>query len=298
MKLATTTSDFGRFANSYEEIISLIHDAGFRYIDIGIGKKICENENWREEAKRIRDYTEKLGMKFIQAHSPGGNPLKCDKQDEVVELTNRSIEICEILGIPQTVVHAGWKKEIGKEEFFEENLNFYKRLFPMMEKTNVNVLIENTSSSNLGDYYYFYTGEQMVDFLKYANHPLLHAVWDTGHANTEGTQYEHLVALGKELYGLHVHDNSGRGDEHIFPYFGTLNMDDVMHGLIDAKYQGYFTFEAIRALPNSNSKYGKRREFERDTRLLEPTIEMQIDLERLLYTIGKHCLSTYGVFEE
>jgi hypothetical protein len=38
--------------------------------------------------------------------------------------------------------------------------------------------------------------------------------------------------------------------------------------------------------------------FERDIRLLEPTLEMQIDVERLLYTIGKHCLTSYGVFEE
>lgn len=298
MKLATTTSDFGRWVDTYEEIISLIHEAGFRYIDIGIGRRICESEGWQDEAKRIREHAEKLDMKFVQAHSPGGNPLRLDKQDNLVEITNRSIEICEILGVPQTVVHSGWRKDIGKEEFFKENLDFYKRLFPAMEKTGVNVLIENTTTKNLGNYYYFLTGKQMVDFMKYANHPLLHAVWDTGHANTEGTQYEHLVALGKELYGVHVHDNSGHGDEHTLPYFGTLNMDDVMHGLSDAGYQGYFTFEAIRVLRNANSNQGKRHEFERDMRLLEPTLEMQMDVERLLYTIGKHCLSSYGVFEE
>ena len=298
MKLATSTSDFGRWGVTYEDLVKLIHDAGFRYVDIVINRRICDSPDGLEEAKRIRDYAEKLGMKFVQAHSPEGNPLSPEKQDRMVQLTNRSIEICEILGVPQTVVHAGWKKDIGEEEYFKENLDFYKQLYPMMEKTGVNVLIENSTRKNLGSYYYFYTGKQMVDFLKYANHPLLHAVWDTGHGNPEGNQYEHLVALGEELYGLHVHDNSGEGDEHIIPYLGTLNMDDVMNGLLDANYKGCFTFEAVATLRQSGSRHGKRHVFERDTRLLEPTLEMQMDLERLLYTIGKHCLSAYGVFEE
>lgn len=298
MKLATTTSDFGRWADTYEKLISFIHEVGFRYVDMGISKRFCECADWMDEAKRIREHAEKLDMKFVQAHSPGGNPLRVDQRDHLIEITNRSIEICEILGIPQTVVHSGWRRHIGKEEFFKENFAFYQHLFPVMERTEVNVLIENTTTKNLGDCYYFLTGNQMVDFLKYVNHPLLHAVWDTGHGNLEGSQYEQLTALGTELYGIHVHDNSGHGDEHTLPYFGTLNMDDVMHGLIDAGYQGYFTFEAIAALRKSCSAHGVRHVFEHDTRLLEPTLDMQMDVERLLYTIGKHCLSSYGVYEE
>ena len=298
MKLATTTSDFSRWAKSYEEIVKLIHDAGFRYIDITIGRRLCENEHIMEDAKRLREYAESFDMKFVQAHSPEGNPLSPEKRDNLLTLTKRSIEICDILGVSQTVVHTGWKKGIGEEEYFKENLEFLQELYPTMENTGVNVLIENSSTKNLGGYYYFFTAKQMLDFLRYANHPLLHAVWDTGHGNTEGNQYEQLVTLGKELYGIHVHDNSEHGDEHTIPYFGTLNMDDVMHGLLDADYQGYFTFEVVNALRQSGNRHGKRHLFERDTRLLEPTLEMQIDVERLLYTIGKHCLSFYGVFEE
>jgi len=299
MKLATTTSDFAPYV-TYEECIKLIHDVGFRYIDFGMGdRRYYTSQNWKDEVKRMRDYAESLDMKFVQMHSPEGNPLDLKRRDDLVELTNRSIEVCEIMGISQTVVHSGWQEGISKDEFYEKNLEFYQSLFPTMEKTGVNVLIENTSSKNIPPekYYYFLTGQQMVDFLQYAHHPLLHAVWDTGHANTEGNQYEQIKALGKELYGLHVHDNSGRGDEHILPYMGTVNMDDVMNGLIDIGYEGYFTFEASSALRYSKSGQGRRHVFEQDKRLLEPTLEMQIDMERLMYTIGKYCLSAYGVFE-
>ena len=77
---------------------------------------------------------------------------------------------------------------------------------------------------------------------------------------------------------------------------------EMMYPLMTDCYHGFrtspYTFEVVNALRQSGNRHGKRHLFERDTRLLEPTLEMQIDVERLLYTIGKHCLSFYGVFEE
>lgn len=298
MKLATTTGDFDRWAYTYEEAVEMVGEAGFRYVDLCMGKVLCEREDGLTYAAKLREHTERLGMRFVQAHSPTGNPLYPPDREKLLRRTKRSIELCKVLGIPQTVIHVGWKKDIGEEEFFESNLAFIKELFSVMEETGVNVLVENSTRKNLGDYYYFFTGRQMADFLHYANHPLLHAVWDTGHGNTEGGQYEQLTALGKELYGLHIHDNSERGDEHTLPYFGSLNLDDVMNGIIDAGYNGYFTFEVLNGLLGSENRHCPRHAFERDKRLLEPTLAMRKDVERLLYTIGKHCLSSYGVFEE
>ena len=37
-------------------------------------------------------------MKFIQAHSPEGNPLDLERRERLLWRTNRSIEVCEILG--------------------------------------------------------------------------------------------------------------------------------------------------------------------------------------------------------
>ena len=45
-------------------------------------------------------------------------------------------------------------------------------------------------------------------------------------------------------YALHIQDNFGNDDHHIMPYFGSMNIDSVMHGLNDIGYKGYFTFEA------------------------------------------------------
>ena len=301
MRLATTICDFWGYTGSIEESIRLMHDAGFRYIDFGMGHdRFFKNDNWKEETIKVRDYAERLGMKFVQAHSPDGDVFNSEKRELYVQKVIRSLEMCKILGIPHTVVHAGFKKGTNKDEFYENNITFYRKLFPYMEETGVNVLTENTTKTNIPPEtcYFFYKGEEMIEFIKAVDHPLFHAVWDTGHGNTEGDQYEDIMALGKELYGIHVSDNSERGDEHVIPYLGTLNMDAVMNGLIDSGYKGDFTFEANCSLRLSKSRHGKRHVFERDTRLLEPTLEMQIQMERLMYTIGKHCLTSYGVYEE
>ncbi len=305
MKLATTTGDF-RDCDYYKQI-QLLHDAGFRYIDLSMYSPMKDDplllrEDWREAANKLRVLATSRGMTFVQAHSPAGNPLDEEKLDELVAITVRSIEVCGALGIPNIVVHAGWErdkaKDVGKEEYFERNRAFFRRLFPAMEVNGVNVLVENSTRANMGTRYYLYTGADMRAFIEYVDHPLFHGCWDTGHGNCEGGQYDQLVALGEHLYGVHINDNRGERDEHLLPFFGTLNMDDVMHGLLDAGYKGVFTFEASSSLRPAKYWLGKRRPFGRDTRLAEPALFMQEELERLLYRMGVYILKSYDCFEE
>lgn len=301
MKLATTLGDFGRYAKSTEECIDLIHEAGFRYIDFSLGGRLfAEGEGWRDVAKHFVDYAGNRGVQYVQAHSPNATVLRPDRWDKEIFWGKRSLELCREMGIPQVVIHAAYtSKPVCKESWYDLNAKFYRELLPVAEETGVTILTENTTHTNLPEgTYYMYTGKDMVDFIEYIDHPLLQAVWDTGHGTTEGSQYDNIVALGKHLRGLHVHDNNGKADEHTMPYTGVLNLDQVMNGLLDVGYDGYFTFEVLNALRSSKDGRQPRQKFECDARLCEPTLEMQIDMERLLYHIGKHALQSYNCFEE
>lgn len=305
MKLATTTEDFGRFLNTYQEKIDCVCEAGFKYIDLNMSvveenDELLVSKNWCSNAKKILENTQKKDAKFVQAHSPGGNPLSENQNsvDELIRATIRSIDVCGILGIPNIVVHAGERKRITKKEFFEKNKEFFEKLFPAMERNNVNVLCENSTQKNMEDMYFTNTGADMKEFVEYVNHPLFHACWDTGHGNCEGSQYNEITAIGSELYALHINDNRGGADEHILPYFGTMNLDEIMNALIDVGYDGYFTFEACSALRPSKYWLGDRMAFEKDTRLLNPQLFMQKHLEKLMYDMGVYILKQYNCFEE
>ena len=133
MKLATATGDFAGYGLSVEECVKLVHDAGFKYVDFSMGgQRFFSNDNWKEEVLKLRDYAESLGMTFVQAHSPDGKIWNPEDAERYVKLATRAVEICEILGIPQVVVHAGYQKGVSIDEFYEKNQEFYKRLFTIM----------------------------------------------------------------------------------------------------------------------------------------------------------------------
>ena len=305
MKLATTTNDFDNFLNTYCDKVDCICEAGFKYIDLSLyvinkDDELLISENWEDNAKALLNKANEKGAKFVQAHSPGGNPLSEDDSyvENLINATIRSIDVCGILGIPNTVVHAGVLKGISKEESFEKNREFFRKLFPAMERNNVNVFCENSTAKNMGDMYFTNSGSDMKEFVEYVNHPLFHACWDTGHGNCEGSQYDEITALGSDLYALHINDNRGGQDEHLLPYFGTMNLDEIMNALIDMDYKGYFTFEATSSLRSPKYWLGDRAYYEKDTRLLKPQLFMQKHLEKLMYDMGVYILKQYNCFEE
>ena len=167
-----------------------------------------------------------------------------------------------------------------------------------MERWGVNVLCENSTKANMGELYFINNGKDMREFIKYVNHPQIHGCWDTGHANCEGSQYDEIMAIGDELYAIHYNDNRGNADEHIAPYFGTLNHDEVMNGLIGVGFKGYFTLECDSTLRKSKHWTGWRKQYETDTRLAEPQLFMQRYIEKMMYETSEWILSTYGVLEK
>lgn len=304
MKIATTTGDFGFYCKTDEERIRELHRAGFKYIDLNMYSFTPDcaymQENWREEVEKIKAVADELGMEFVQAHSQGGNPLCEDKNhvDFLLKATIRSIEICEVLGIKNTVVHNGYMQGLSKEEWFAKNKAFYEKLFPAMERCGVNVLCENSTKANMGDMYFINSGKDMREFIEYVNHPQIHGCWDTGHANCEGPQYDDIIALGEHLYAIHYNDNRGTIDEHVAPFMGTLNHDEVMHALIDVGFKGYFTLECDSSLRKYKQWTGWRRQYDTDARLSEPQLFMQRHIEAMMYEMAEWILSTYGLLEK
>ncbi len=303
MKIATSSGDFKFYCPTDVERIRELHRAGFRYIDFDMYsfKPDCVymQDNWRTAVEEIQQVADELGMQFVQAHSQGGNPLDPNSVEFIVAATNRSIEICQMLGIPNTVVHNGNAYELSKEEWFVKNKAFYERLIPAMERCGVNVLCENSTDSNMHGQYFINTGKDMREFIDYMNHPLIHGCWDTGHANCEGSQYDEIMAVGDELYGIHYNDNRGKQDEHLPPFMGTLNHDEVLRALIDVGYKGYFTLEGSNSLIKYNGWPHKRNRFRDDQlKLSQPQLFMQRHMEALMYDTAKWMLETYGIFED
>ena len=309
MKLATTTGDFGPYFDNDTDRLRAVAASGFRYADLSMysgddpGWEYM-SDGWEKKVYALGNEAARLGVKFVQAHAPGHtNLLSAEGRRRIVAATERSFEVCALLGIENNVIHTGTSSAFiygrpgDKEKYFAANLDVIRELYPVLERTGVNLLVENTCRKNVGDLWFFLTGRDMKEFIEYCGHPLIHAVWDVGHAAIEGHQYQDIIDLGNDLRALHIHDNRGE-DQHELPLTGTTNYDEILTALIKIGYKGYFTMEAdnvfygfkyMRSHPEAR-KYGER--------FIKAPLKLREMSEKLLYETGRYILQTYGLFEE
>ena len=189
-------------------------------------------------------------------------------------------------------MHPGVFSEIkypdDQEAYFKENEAFFKALIPAMEKNNVNVLFENGARQ---ERYYPILADDLNALIEYMDHPLFGAAWDVGHAHISLLDhYTEIMKLGKNLKAIHAHDNDTSSDWHDCPFFGTVDYDSLMRGLIESGYEGCFTLEA-----DSFFTYRRRG---RSGRLGHTPVEVKQAAIKVLYTAAKAILSEYDLYEE
>lgn len=309
MKIATTTGDFRGFVKNDIEAIRAFEGTGFRHIDFNFYRLNYEGspfmaDDWIEWICAASKEAEKIGMDFVQAHSPKNDIFREDPEI-VIKGNIRAIEACGYLGIKKLVVHSGRNKELkGKEnqkKYNETVKKLYKSLYPAMEKHGVYVLAENYNS-NADDICSYYTGEDLCGLMDELNHPLMGVCWDIGHGNLicPNEQYENIIKLGSHLKAVHIQDNYGKKDDHICPLLGTVDIDAVMHGLKDSGFidnGGVFTFEAANFISRFGSSPNKRNGSECGL-AVNPSLELKKQAEHMLYEIGKEILTKYNCFED
>ncbi len=301
MKIATTINEILDYVPTPADAVRAYKGSGFKYLDYsfyydhkGNSPFLLDDErHWQDQVKAAIDAADECGFTFVQAHAPGYNPLSSMDYESCMRAMTRSVEACHLLNIPVIVMHTSYGRQhlypMDKAKYFEYNRGFVGRMLETAEKYGVTVCIENTSSGNMGDFYFPRTPAEMNDFIEYMDHPLLGCCWDTGHAVMEGKsdQYDDLKELGGNLKAVHIHDNNMRSDQHLPPYCGKLQLDRFIEGLIAINYQGAFTFESDGFLNNFNG----------DGKLKTLPLEVRKSALKLLFEIGRFALESYGIFE-
>ena len=299
MKLATATADFMPYTHCQIKSMELVREAGFHYVDYSFYTDYRDQcgiygENPEKHIEDVIRAADGLGLQLVQAHAPMGKPISEDNSAFVRD-TIASVDACGRMGIPNLVVHAGYAPGLTVAQTFQKNKEFFMPVLECAEKYGINILIENFNKMTKPDVYWTDNARDLLAQIQCVNHPLFHAVWDVGHANLqEMPQDAELRLLGNHIRALHIHDNLGDADTHLLPYFGTLNLDSVMHGLQDIGYNGYFTFDVGRIFTPADL----RREFLSDTRLVNTPLALRCSAERYLYEMGKCILEAYNCFEE
>jgi sugar phosphate isomerase/epimerase len=164
---------------------------------------------------------------------------RIDAMDEV----KRALETAEHLRFRNMVMHLGERHDTWSQRTMEFAETALEHLGAFARPLGVRVLVENLLSEAT-------TPEHLVTILDLGHLDSTGVCLDLGHAHISIGVTEAISVLGHRIVSMHVHDNHGTRDEHLWPGDGTIDWGaareavqslqappaavlEIMHGLGD-----------------------------------------------------------------
>ena len=241
------------------EAIDAVKAAGYDRIDISLWSMsghggIMAGDGWEEEIGKIAEFCAEKELPVYQTHGNTASGMEWDDPAydwDHLTLTNlRNIKATKMLGGSWMVVHP---MNLPRDPLYsaerarEANFAYLAPYIEEAKKQGIGLAVENMVDFRGwrrrycgGDIY------ELIDLVDRINDPSVGICLDTGHANLAGIHVgEAIRAIGGRLKATHINDNLHNGqDDHLFPYFGTVDWADAMRAFKETGYEGDFAYEA------------------------------------------------------
>ena len=257
-----------------DEGFRVIKAAGFDCVDMNIDhlysggdivkglpdtRLMLPDDELFEMCRPYKEAMEKYGVTGSQAHGPFPFYTLNDKGNEyVMHATIQCIKICEYLNIPYLVVHpsfCGYDQTLDSDAEWNINMDRYGQLVPYAKKHHVGIALENMFTAHRGKIYAAICSnmEEAVCYIdelnERAGEDIFSFCFDIGHALLCSLELTRAFeTLGDRVKVLHVHDNNGINDEHLFPFMGICDWSRFVEGMRRIHYTGALSFETFNAL--------------------------------------------------
>ncbi len=263
MYLSTSTSIMRAIPGSrekytVEECLKALKAAGYDRADVSLWSlcghgDIMDSDNWESSIESIAAASNELALPVYQTHGNTYSGLQWDDpafpDHEYIFMTNmRCLKATKMLGAKWMVMHPynlPHEKLYSTKRGLEENLLKFAPYIEEAKKLGIGIAIENMV--DFGRRRRRYCGGdifELIELVDTINDPSVGICFDTGHANESGMDAaEGIRAAGKRIKCLHVNDNKGVTDDHLLPYFGTINWADTVRAIKEIGYEGDFAYE-------------------------------------------------------
>jgi len=151
------------------------------------------------------------------------HPEKSRRIDAMDEI-KRALEAAEHIPIKKLVVHVGDRYDSWSLRTMEFATTALEHLGAFAKPLGVRVLVENLTSEAT-------TPEHLMTILEMAHLDQIDVCLDLGHAHIAPGIVEAIGILGKRVAEIHVHDNHGLKDEHLWPGDGTIDWRSTVDAL-------------------------------------------------------------------
>jgi hypothetical protein len=168
---------------------------------------------------------------------------------EAMDEIKRAIEVAEVIPFRFLVVHVGLAGDHFDEHKFEGALTSIEHLRAFAKPLGVRLLLENIPNE-------LATPDKLVKYIQTLHYDDIGVCFDTGHAHLDTGVEEAFAILQPHIRSVHVHDNHGSKDEHLWPGGGSIDWKRTCELLRTAPQLPALVLE-IEGDPEGNPDYGK-----------------------------------------
>lgn len=256
MKIGIQLNDYGKgYARFGQDRFQAAARHGFAAVDYEMASTDIplysfSDSQLREKMIEERQAAERAQVAISQVHGPWRWPPQdstVEERRERLEKMKKSILATRYLGCSYWVVHPIMPYGIDDlcsghaEDTWKLNVEFMTELLAYARKQDVTICLENMPMRNFS----LATPSQVLKFVQAMNDDHFQICLDTGHvAIFPDLSLSHAVReLGKAIRVIHVHDNMGDGDQHLWPTRGKIDWPGFAAALKDVGYDGVFSIE-------------------------------------------------------
>jgi len=193
----------------------------------------------REHVRELGDWFRSNSLQAFSLHAPlwpdyemgrAGAPAvnvihpekarRIDAMDEI----KRALETAEHIPFHNMVVHLGERYDTWSQRTMEFAETALEHLGAFAKPLGVRVLVENLLSEPT-------TPDHLITILDFGHLDGIGVCLDLGHAHITVGVGEAISVLGDRIVSMHVHDNHGTKDEHLWPGDGTIDWPVVGEAL-------------------------------------------------------------------
>ena len=161
-----------------------------------------------------------------RAGAPAVNILHPEKSRRIdaMDEIKRALEAAEYIHFKHMVVHLGERDDGWSPRTIEYAHNALEHLGAFARPLGVKLLVENLLSDAT-------TPTHLGLILELGHLDSIGVCLDLGHAHLTVGVAEAISTLNKRIVSVHVHDNHGQKDEHLWPQSGTIDWKAAAEGI-------------------------------------------------------------------
>jgi sugar phosphate isomerase/epimerase len=225
------------------------------HFDYGSAQQIREIASWfgSQAAVRLQSMHAPLQAsgELGRSDTPKLNIAGRERKEriEAMDEIKRAIAVAEVIPFRFIVLHIGVRDELFDEHKFEGALTSVEHLRAFAKPLGVQLLLENTPNE-------LSAPEKLVELIRTLHYDDIGVCLDLGHAHLGPGVEAAFETLKPLIRSVHVHDNHGLKDEHLWPGEGSIDFHRTMKLLRTAPQVPALVLE-IEGDPEGNPEYGK-----------------------------------------